>query len=59
MPQNNYNTDIYRIDGKESRNVIWLEKILIKEGEIEYTERYRQVNRKEFRELVRQGRIHV
>jgi hypothetical protein len=51
-----YNTDIYRIDNN-CGSFVWLERILINEGKVDYTEDYRVVSKREFRQMKKQGRI--
>ena len=52
----NWDTDVYRIDENRGK-VIWLERILINEGEVYYTEDYRYVSKRRFQKMMRQGRI--
>lgn len=56
MKEKDWNTDIYRID-RNGGSFVWLERILINEGEVSYTEDYRGVSKKEFRRIKKQGRI--
>jgi hypothetical protein len=55
-PNENWDTDVYRID-EVCRRFVWLERILINEGGVDYTEDYRSVSKKEFRQIKKQGRI--
>jgi hypothetical protein len=52
----NWDTDVYRIDNN-CGSFVWLERILINEGEVDYTEDYRVVSKREFRQMKKQGRI--
>jgi hypothetical protein len=52
----NWDTDVYRIDSNRG-SFVWLERILINEGDVDYTEDYRVVSKREFRQMKKQGRI--
>ena len=52
----NWDTEVFRIDNNRG-SFIWLERILINEGKVDYTEDYRVVSKREFRQMKKQGRI--
>lgn len=58
IKQENWDTDIYRID-EHLGSFIWLERILICEGEVFLTEDYRCVSKQEFLLIKREGRIKM